>query len=309
MLKAKVFISCGQRTSEEKSIGTQLVSYFTKRGFEPYFAEEIHSFKGLTQSIYDNLRTSEYFVGINFKRDKGWSLFRSKDDYGSLFVQQELAIASYREVELVAFHQPGIKLSGVAKYLHVNSIEFNSFKDIILNLDRLTKKWDAQSKNQFRLLFGNDHLNVKLEQQSGNMVHIVQSNWYHVIVENLSSVFTAKNCYSFVESIYDVTNKKDIFGKNEYKNELIWSGTGRIIANIPYKTKKDIDAIYTIHGSKQWLFQEINTSTLYRYPQVPDGHYKIIYTIHSDNIPEAKIEVEISLSNDKLKLLKTEQIA
>lgn len=296
MAKAKVFISCGQKTAEEKRIGTELVSYFEKNGFEPYFAEEVHSPLSLTQSIYDNLRTSEYFVCINFERDDG--------AYGSLFVQQELAIASYKQIPLLAFHQPAVKLSGVAKYLHVNSIEFNEFRDIILNLDKHTKAWDPQSKNQFRLGFGNEHPNVIIQNQNSAL-----SNWYHIIVENLSSIFTAKNCYAFIDSIYDVKNKKDIFDKNEYKNELVWAGTGRINTNIPYKAKRDIDALFTVHGSKQWIFQEANTSTIYRYPQLSDGHYKIIYTIHSDNLPEAKIELEVSLGNDILKLLSEDQIA
>ena len=299
MLKAKVFISCGQKASQELQTGKELVSYFEKNGFEPFFAEEIHSYLGLTQSIYENLRTSEYFVCINFVREDS--------EYGSLFVQQELAIASYQKLPLVAFHKSGVKLGGVAKYLHVNSIQFNDFHDIVLNLDKYTKTWDPQSKNQFRLSFGNEHLDVKLQERSGTMYHFVSSNWYHVTVENLSSVFTSKNCYSFIESIYDVTNKKDIFGKNEYKNELIWSGTGRINVNIPYKAKKDIDAIYTKKGAKQWLFQEMNTSSSYRYPQLPDGQYKIVYTIHSDNLPEAKIEVEVLLRNDKLELVDQKQ--
>lgn len=295
MLKAKVFISCGQVTLEEKKTGTELVSYFEKNGFEPYFAEEVHNSLGLTQSIYDNLRTSEYFVCINFRR---------KDcKYGSLFVQQELAIASYNELPLVAFHQPGVKLNGVAKYLHVNSIQFNDFHDIILNLDKLTKTWDPRSKNQFRLSFGNEHYNVAIQNQNN-----ILSNWYHIIVENLSSHFIATNVYVFIESIYDIKNKQEIFGENEYKNELVWAGTGRASVTIPYKAKRDIDAIFTVHDSKQWLFQEVNTSTSYRYPQLTDGHYKIIYTIQSDNFPEAKTELEVLLENDKLNLLREEQI-
>lgn len=296
MLKAKVFISCGQKTDEEKKIGAELVSYFEKNGFEPFFAEGVHSYLGLTQSIYKNLRTSEYFVCINFEREDS--------EYGSLFVQQELAIASYQQLPLIAFHKPGVKLGGVAKYLHVNSIEFNNFHDIMLALDPVRKTWDPQSKNQFRLTYGNEHLNVAIQNQNN-----ILSNWYHIIVENLSSLFTAKNCYAYIESIHDVKNKKKVFGENEYKNELVWAGTGRVAVNIPYKAKRDIDALYTIHGTNQWIFQEPNTSTIYRYPQLADGHYKIVYAIHSDNLPEAKIELEVSLGNDTLKLLKQKQIA
>lgn len=296
MLKAKVFISCGQKTKEEKDIGREIIEYFKKKGFEPHFAEEVHSPLGLTQNIYDNLRTSEYFVCINFKRDES--------TYGSLFVQQELAIASYNKLPLMAFHQPAVKIEGVAKHLHVNSIEFHNVTDIISNLDKWTKSWDSASKNQFSISLGNEYLNMTIQNQNNGL-----SNWYAILVENLSSTFTATNCYAFIESIYDIKNKKSKFDKNEYKNELIWSGTGRIIVNIPYKAKRDIDAIYTLQGSGIWIFQEFKTSTIYRYPQLPDGHYKIIYTIHSDNLPEAKIELQILLGNDKLKLIEEKQIA
>lgn len=296
MLKAQVFISCGLLTKEEKEIGATIVKYFEKRDFEPYFAEEVHSPLGLTQNIYDNLRKSEYFVCINFNRDDS--------DFGSLFVQQELAIASFQNLPLIAFHKPGVKLKGVSKYLQVNSIEFNSTKDIIKNLDKKTKNWDSNSKNQFSLTFGNEHLNVVIYNQNQ-----VLSNWYHIIVENLSSLFSAKNCYSFIESVYDLNSKKEIFSKNEYKNELVWAGTGKVNVNIPNKAKKDIDAIYTIQGSGLWVFQEINTSTIYKYPQLTNGRYKIVYAIHSDNFPSAKIEIQVELANDRVKLIRQKQLS
>ena len=70
MVKARVFISCGQLTSEEKEIGTAVVDYFKKRGFEPYFAEEVHSPLGLTKNVYANLKKSEYFVCDKPKKRK-----------------------------------------------------------------------------------------------------------------------------------------------------------------------------------------------------------------------------------------------
>lgn len=296
MLKAKVFISCGQYTQEEKDIGNKIVQYFQERGFEPYFAEEVHSPLGLTQNIYESLRSSEYFVCINPTREN--------TDFGSLFVQQELAIASYNRTPLIAFHHPSVKLKGVAKYLQVNSIEYKSVANIITNLDKFTKNWDSKSKNQLKLKLGNEHLNIAIQNHSNAL-----SNWYHIIVENLSSIFTATNCYAFVESIYDITEKRNLFSQNEYKNELVWAGTGRISVNIPYKAKKDIDAIFTVQGSQRWIFQEVNTSTIYCYPQLSDGHYRITYVVHTDNFPEAKFEIEVALANDQLQLNKELQIA
>jgi hypothetical protein len=295
MIKARVFISCGQSTAEEKEIGNAVVDYFKKRGFEPYFAEEVHSPLGLTQNIFESLKRSEYFVCINPTRDNS--------DFGSLFVQQELAIASFLELPLVAFHQPGVRLQGVAKYLHVNSLQMNTISEMLAYLERYTAQWEPESKNQFRLSWGHESLNVAILNQNRQL-----SNWYHIKVENLSAVIHAKNCYCYIESIHDLLADKQLFGKNEYKNELSWAGTDHTNVDIPRQAKRDIDAIFTVLGSSWWVFNERSTSTIYRYPRLPDGKYKITYVAHSDNFPTAELEVQLALSNDRLTVVNQIQI-
>ncbi len=296
MVKAQVFISCGQLTPEEKEIGTAVVDYFKKRGFEPYFAEEVHSPLGLTQNVYANLKKSEYFVCINPKRENS--------DVGSLFVQQELAIASFLELPLVAFHQSSVGLQGVEKYLLVNSIEFSTVEEILEHLGRQTAQWSSESKNQFRLSWGKEDVNVFIANRENRPL----SNWYHIQVENLSAVFRAKNCYCYIESIDDLRAGKQVFGKDEYKNELIWAGTGHTSVDIQRQAKRFIDAIFTVHRSGNWSMNEENTSTIYRYPSLKDGKYKLKYAVHSDNFPKAVIEIQVSLSKDQLELMNQKQI-
>ncbi len=292
MVKAQVFISCGQFTPREKEIGSAIVDYFQKRGFEPYFAEEVHSPLGLTQSVYANLKKSEYFVCINPRRENS--------DIGSLFVQQELALASFLELPLVAFHEPGVSLQGVAKYLHVNSIEFTTLVELLERLEEKVAIWDPESKNQLRLSWGKASLNVSILDQKNQL-----SNWYHITVENLSSTFHAKNCYCYIESIKDVTFDQHIFGQHEYLNELIWAGTGRIVVDIPRQTKRDIDAIYTVHDSSKWQFNGLYTSTIYyyRYPPLRVGEYEIRYVVNSDNFPLSRTEFHVLLSKDHLEAI------
>lgn len=292
MVKAQVFISCGQLTSKEKEIGTAIVDYFQKRGFEPYFAEDVHSPLGLTQSVYANLKKSEYFVCINPKRENS--------DVGSLFVQQELALASFLELPLIAFHQTGVSLQGVAKYLHVNSIEFSTLAELLERLEEQAALWDPESKNQIRLSWGKASLNVSILDQQNQL-----SNWYHITAENLSSTFHAKNSYCYIESMKDVTSDRLIFGKHEYINELMWAGTGRIIVDIPRQAKRDIDAIYTVQGSCIWQFTGLYTSTIYyyRYPSLRAGEYQIMYVVNSDNFPLSRTEFHVVLSKDHLEVI------
>ena len=67
MRKARIFISCGQKTDREKQFGKNVCEYFQKRGFDTYFAEEINSPDAITVNVFNYLKCSEYFVFIDFK--------------------------------------------------------------------------------------------------------------------------------------------------------------------------------------------------------------------------------------------------
>lgn len=67
-LKARVFISCGQRKeTEESSIAKEIANKFEEMGFEPYVAVAEQSLKGVKENIFTRLKESEYFVFIDFK--------------------------------------------------------------------------------------------------------------------------------------------------------------------------------------------------------------------------------------------------
>jgi hypothetical protein len=117
MLKARVFISCGQRNNREKSFGNYLVEYFQEKGFETYFAEEIHDSKPLLLSILDALKESEYFIAFNPNRE-------DSGDVGSIFVQQEIAIAASARIPSLYFYSAGVnKLKGMSGGMHLNACQ------------------------------------------------------------------------------------------------------------------------------------------------------------------------------------------
>lgn len=144
MRKARVFISCGQRNNREISIGKSVQDYFAKRGFETYFAEVVHSSDGLTENIFRFFNKSEYFVFIDFKREN-----LSADEHrGSLFVNQEIAIATFLNLIGVGFVEKGVKREGILEYQIYNAIPFEDGTEIINSLVGLTKNWDINSVNE-----------------------------------------------------------------------------------------------------------------------------------------------------------------
>jgi len=125
MQKTKIFISCGQKDgSIEKSIAKQIEDKLINLGFDTYLALEQHTLRGLKENIFKHLVDSEYFLFVDFKREK---LDNSNNFRGSLYANQELAIASFLEKEVIAFQQKGIRhIDGMLSSLQLNPIKFNS---------------------------------------------------------------------------------------------------------------------------------------------------------------------------------------
>jgi len=115
-LKARVFISCGQQKgTEEEKIAEEIKERLEDLGFKPYVAITDQTTKGFKENIFQNLNKSEYFIFIDFKREKlNWEKFcferkKTRRYRGSLFSNQELALASYFCKEIMAFQEEGIK--------------------------------------------------------------------------------------------------------------------------------------------------------------------------------------------------------
>jgi hypothetical protein len=122
-LKAKIFISCGQRTEKERSIANQVAGILESKGFDPYIAVQEQSLSGLVENVFHNqLKKSEYFLFIDFRREKLKA--GKKPKYrGSLFSHQELAVATFLGFgeRFMGFVQEGIARDGISIGLHRRS--------------------------------------------------------------------------------------------------------------------------------------------------------------------------------------------
>lgn len=152
MRNARVFISCGQGQKREITIGKSVEDYFKKKGFETYLAEEVHSSEGLTENIFKFLNQSEYFVFVDFKRERLVKEYR-----GSLFVNQEIAIATFLNIPMIGFVEKGVKLEGILKYQICNPISFEDGTEIVKAMETLTKDWDANSINELKIIYDPSH--------------------------------------------------------------------------------------------------------------------------------------------------------
>jgi len=274
MRNARAFISCGQKDDKEKTVGISVENYFKKRGFETYFAERVHSPDALTENIFKFLRQSEYFVFVDFKRDP----INSKGYRGSLFVNQEIAIATFLKLQGMGFYEKGTMREGILGYHIHNARPFEDGREIIEILNAETKNWDIDSVNELKIRYDPESTgrDIRLNEPRGRL-----SDWYHLEIRNRDKSRHAFSCYGYVTKIKDLKRKREC---EVPTRELIWSGTGDIVVNTMGGTKRELDAFYVIHGHNRIRFNQrpwTTTRPQYRLPDLPQGKYLVEYTVVS----------------------------
>ena len=141
----RVFVSCGQRTEEERALGRAigaLISDLTP--FEPYFAEDQTTLEGLTTDILMALNDATGLVVV--LHDRGF-VAGADITRGSVWVEQEIAIAAFirqvlgRHLHIAAYRQEQVGLEGMRGQLLLNPKVFRSNEEVLKHLRRVLPTW------------------------------------------------------------------------------------------------------------------------------------------------------------------------
>jgi len=283
--QARVFISCGQRTEEEKGLGSSCKKHFERRGFSVYLAEAVQSLEALTENIFYHLRNSEYAVFIDCAREPlGSDKFR-----GSTFVNQELAIAAFLNIDSRVFHEEGVIREGVAEYLIAKPVLFKSRPQFLGKLGRQTKEWRSDWRNELSLKFLRMVPNVR--DQDSNL-----TDWCHLQVINNHQDRYARNCVAYVLEIANLDTGEPIQVENL---ELIWAGTGDFERHILPKKPAAIDAFFIIHGESVIRFNHRkSTWSQYQIRPLPKGNYLLTYLVVSENFAPVEKTFKLEFGGD-----------
>jgi len=149
-MPAKVFISCGQASPVEKQVADTLAKWFSSKGFSPYIAIQVQSILDLNAGIIGNLKTSDYYLFVNFRREH-LNRFPRGEWRGSLFTNQELAIAYALGFEhMLMINQIGVRREGVFKFMVSNVPEFATPNDVLSRVQSAvqTAGWDPSYTRQ-----------------------------------------------------------------------------------------------------------------------------------------------------------------
>ena len=140
-MPAKVFISCGQGSLEERKVAQQLGDWFKSKCFNPYVAIEVQSILDLNAGIIGELKTSDYYLFVNFRREIVTSNAGNQFYRGSLYTNQELAIAYALGFDhMLLVNQKSSEKEGVFKFIVTNIPEFDAHADVLQLVQNAVQK-------------------------------------------------------------------------------------------------------------------------------------------------------------------------
>jgi hypothetical protein len=140
-----IFVSCGQLTTEEKSLGLAVKSAIDATlGFEAYFAESVHDLEALGRNVFDALRRCS--GAVVFLHERGTVVDALGSEWGhrsSVWVNQEIAILAYRQflesqqLPVLVFKDERVKLEGAMTALIVNPLPIVEAPEVV----KLVQSW------------------------------------------------------------------------------------------------------------------------------------------------------------------------
>lgn len=306
MDRAKVFISCGQsKSTNEGAIAHAVGDVLRELGFDFYIAVEEQSLSGLVENIYGQLSDAEYFLFIDFKRERlirTWAgteeqrrEFESGEHRGSLFSHQELAIASYLGLPVIGFYEAGTKRQeGVSGFLQANFAEFEA-RDQIPELVRAgvselvaAGTWSPSWKNQLTLGIAEPRF------VDANVGEPSPVRHYHIEAVNRHWRKPCNRCQCYLRAIYNMQQRTF---ENPKLAELKWAGSVLPGVYIPPRGSRKIDAFGLSHCAPDRMRFNLWTDSTEYLPRISGpGTYVLTHEVASSDFPSVQMNLKVELT-------------
>lgn len=301
-MAAKVFVSCGQKSTDEIRIANGIKKLLKdKFALESYLAFKIQSFDDVMQ-ITNELSACDYYLFIDFGRERlAWSRKRR----GSLFTHQELAIARHLGFsEIIALQQEKVVLEGFARYILSNPERFRGEADLLAKIEWLVKERGWNKTYSRNLIVSGLIKNPLTAYHDHSLVAPRNEIIWHCQILNRRNDKAAANTLTILKEVEDETGRswapdttflKWAFQLNDYQKTIFPMGEGRF----------DLLAVDANNPSHVYLHSLLDTytptatGTLARQPIIDRlGFYKLTYQIFAENFPLLEFQIRLNLTGN-----------
>lgn len=194
-MPAKVFISCGQSTPEEIKVAEEVRSWLKSEGYDTFVALDVPTFTELNTQLIRELKSSEYYLFINFPRGQVKPKKGKRFYGGSLYTNQELAVALAFgfEKHMILLNYRKVNAEGVLGFLVSNTKRFSKPRDVlpIVKNEIVRAGWDHSFSRQLQVvgcpIDG-------LVNYGRSMLQVLPLRIAHLVLRNARDDLTARNC-------------------------------------------------------------------------------------------------------------------
>lgn len=313
-MRARVFISCGQSSDDEKRAATEIKNRLVKEldyDQESFVSIEKTSFESIAHAIFKKIAAYEYFLFIDFKREyigeeNGRTKYR-----GSLYSHQELALAAFLQKPFIAFREKGVVIEGMSKGWFSNAIEFENkseLVDIVVSSLKSRPDWNSAHRDELSIEIP---IGTYLKKDRRNVDKLGSSTFFHIPIKNNSVLEHAVGCGAYVSRCLKLG--RTVEDRGTISADLKWTGVSIPHVKLYKKTNslnnftRSIAAAFrpdnipasSNNPHKKGYFYFVGDFMGYPQEYFEIGDYLIEYTIVSDNFPEVKAGFRLRLGEDK----------
>lgn len=142
-MPARIFISCGQHDKRERDAAVMVQRELQSMKYETYVATQVQTIGDVNAEIVAELKQSDYFLFINFKRERIIRKTGNLLHRGSLHANQELAIAyalGFPPNNMILINEKNVEKDGFTKTMVSNVRPFETIPKLLFRLRQAIKK-------------------------------------------------------------------------------------------------------------------------------------------------------------------------
>ena len=190
--KQTIFVSCGQRTEEERELGRQICDLVNSHpAFCAYFADMQSNLRGLNENILDKLGDCVGFVTVMHPRGTVSFSNGKQITRGSVWIEQEIAIAAHiqrtrkQDLRVAAYSHEEVERQGLRELLQLNPTVFTNSSQILSHLKEVLNNWQPDEGSE-ELPSRGEIAGVSLISRRGNSAPQLRTAKVFLSIQNLS---------------------------------------------------------------------------------------------------------------------------
>ena len=293
-MPGKVFISCGQASDAERMAAREVAAWFHLQGFTPYVATQVQSILDLNLGIVGELKASDYYLFVNFRREQLPPTEASSPTFrGSLYTNQELAIAYALGFEKMLFlNQRNAERAGMFGTIVSNSQEFDGYIELLPAVQAAVQAAEWTPSYSRQLLASRLRLAqiVRFGDHTGQRV----GRTLHIDIENRRPDLAATHCAARLRTIHEEAGTSRLcFDQSPLKI----TGQPGYSQSIWPETHGAFDLLSVSTDKYPYVFLNSALDVSPRQPVITDlGTYRLEYEVYAEGFPKLSFAVELQLA-------------